>query len=304
MYIKPNLTALVTILAVITGTASTHAAEESEAISAPDVPIFLSVKPTSQYSLETDYDGVDLSVFRSGVNFNLTTFLSQTSSFHLDFNFEYSNYNFDKLGNVPGLAGIELDNAYQYRINPEIRVQHSRKIAYYAKALLTWSSTQAGDLSHAFYAGGIAAVKYKVSDTMYITAGVGAVDQFESNVRVFPAIGIEWDISPTLKLEVEGLKGTLTHKYTDKVDLFAFVRFDARQYRIRGGVTKRGALHDDRLIIGGGFTYKPNNNTDIKLEVGLIPYSEIKIESRSGADIFEEEGDLTGYIGGSIKFRF
>jgi hypothetical protein len=265
----------------------------------------ISVRPGIESTFKSSYDDLELSILRSGVDTDLTIQVSDDVAVPIGFGFEHSRYDWEHLTVGPGLAAPEIEDGYEVSLTPGIRVRHDEEIAWFARGLFTWATTDGGDLSDSFYAGGFAGVSWRVSPQLALTAGAGVVDRFEDSVRVIPILGLDWEISDLANLKVEGPGATFTYDLTEQVELLAFLRYEFRQYRIQEGPgVAGGVLEDERLLTGIGLAWRPGPSIEIRVESGIVPYSEITIENSRGSDLVEENGDLAGWVGGSLRLNF
>ncbi|MAE64401.1 MAG: hypothetical protein CMJ18_09025 [Phycisphaeraceae bacterium] len=263
------------------------------------------VEPRASTTLEASYGPLDLAIIRSGIDFKLKAQVSEQMYVGLGFDFEHSRYDFENLSKVAALTGADIEDAYAYTITPSVVVRHDERLSWFVRGLLTWATTDGTDFSDAFYAGGFAGVRYHLSRDLALTAGAGVIDRFEDSARFIPVLGVSWRISERMALEVQGPRATFQYDLGRNLVLSIFARYQARQYRIQHAPgVGNGVLEDDRLETGLGLSWHPTDRVEGYFEAGIVPWSEIEIDTSAGANVFDDDGGVAAWFGGGLRFTF
>jgi hypothetical protein len=264
--------------------------------------LHLKFKPQLSSTLEAGYDDVDLSIIRWGIDLDLKKNLSDNITFETSLSIEHSRYDFDGLSGIPGLGPPGLHDAYMYSLSPGLIIKQDDKLSFVFRALLSWGTTDASDFSNSFAGGGLVGVKYRIQENQTLTFGVVALDRLDDEVRFLPLIGFDWKIDDQTWFGLQGTGFTIKHNLSREFQLIGLMSIDVRHYRIQNELgVPDGVMEDERFIIGGGIAWRPHPMLEFRLTAGIVAFSEIKIENSTGGDLFEEDGDVTGWVG--LRFR-
>lgn len=153
--------------------------------------------------------------------------------------------------------------------------------------------------------GGALGARYAFSDKFAIIFGAAASTQLEDNVTVLPFLGIDWEISETLRLRSQGTTLSLEQALTERWSAALSAGFESRQFRLNDdSPLPEGVIRDQLLGVGLSAAYTFEGGSSIRFGGGAIVYRELEALNRNGLEVGEQDVDPAPFIfiSGNVKF--
>src|SRR3984893_16332396 len=246
-------------------------------------------------------------------NFGNITEISSSASFVLSaqvrdtvllrLGVEWQRYSFDPEARSPvpdSLQGLDLAIGADLQISPAVLLRVEAHPGIYSEFHgVSWQ-----DFNVPFEVAGT----YFVSSSLLFIGGV-YVD-VNSDVPVFPIVGIHWKVSDKWVIEGIAPRPQLQYLLSDTITLFAGADLREATFRVdsnfgeaRGIPKLNDAILDYfEIRAGAGFTLKVSKYVDLDFEGGCTPYRRFQYPRADGYKVKSE--DLVPYLrlGFSAKF--
>lgn len=279
----------------------------------PDLPaqVSLSLEPSrfsvslassGDFFFNADLESGDgsLSVNRWDTDLTLAYSLSRSVQVTLALGSELSFY--DIRSGEEFLAGSPspISDAFIYNVSPGFRYAIDDTWSVIGGFTVQQSGEFDTDFDLGLTGGAFAAVRYKVSDTLAITAGLGGNTRLEDPAIVFPIIAVEWRITDRVRLTPRplgiGLEADLDAAATLRATVEAGVRF--REFRLaESNPLPSGIFTDTSVPIAFGLTWTPRRQFTLGVRGGFNVFQEIEIENSEGGTLSEIEIDPAPFVG-------
>lgn len=222
----------------------------------------------------------------------------------LDIGLEESFYQFKGTTLVPG-TGDPMGATTRLEIDPTMVYLFDEHWGMVAGAVIGLAFENGADIGQSFTAGGLLAARYRFSDSFALTLGGAVRTRLEDSVQFVPVIGVQWQITPEVRLSTRGLGVELKAKVAESWSVLVFGLYETREFRLDDtGPLPNGAGRDTRLPIGVGIIYSPTKNIDVRLEGGAIVWQEYLFENSAGVRVGRQQSKISPMIGlhGTIRF--
>ncbi len=201
--------------------------------------------------------------------------------------------------------GANTLNAYTVSIDPTLRWRIDDQWSAIIGGLFNLSAEDGGDVSNAWRAGGILGVRYAFSKTFALTGGIIASSRLEETPFVVPLIGLEWSINDRVRVLVRGLGAQIDVDLTDDLTASLYGEYQVREYRLESrGPIQDPILRDRRIPVGVKLAYAITPSIDLEASGGAIVYQYYRFDDQNGTELANDRTRPTGFVGGSITFRF
>ncbi len=279
---------------------------------------FKTVSGSSASALSYELDA-ESSFFGSGAanagstNFGDITEISSSASFVLSaqvrdtvllrLGIEWQRYSFDPeaLAPVPdSIQGLDLAIGADLQVSPAVLLRIEAHPGIYSEFRnVSWQ-----DFNVPFE---VAATYFVSSDLLFIG---GIYVDVNSNLPVFPIVGIHWKVSDKWVLEGIAPRPQIQYLLSDRVTLFAGAdlreatfRVDSQFGQTRGIPKLNDAILDYfEIRAGAGLTWKVFKNVNLDLEGGCTPYRRFEYPRADGYKVKSE--DLVPYIRIGLSAKF
>ncbi|NRA99883.1 MAG: hypothetical protein HRU32_08700 [Rhodobacteraceae bacterium] len=161
--------------------------------------------------------------------------------------------------------------------------------------------------------GAFGGVTWRVNDSLSIGPGLGVFSQIESSdLNVFPALLIDWDITDRWNLSTaqapgatEGPGLTLTYRAADKFSVGVAGRLERYRFRLNGdGLAPGGVGEDESFPLVATFSYQPFPGSFISAFVGAEFNGRLSLEDANGALVDRREYDTAPIAGAAFRLAF
>jgi hypothetical protein len=271
-------------------------------------PFSFTLAPRGQVTFAADLrDGPGrASVSRAGLALSLGYTPDPQWGLSLDLDTEASFYNFkNATALTPAAVSEPFDDLYQQSIAPRVVYIQDKTWSYFAGATLGFAGEPDADAGDAFTAGGFGGVRYAFSETFALSLGLAARSRLEDDATLLPLIGVEWQITPKVRLETERLGLRLSAKLSDAFTFFAKGGYELREFRLEDdSVVPAGVVRDRRLPVAVGLTYSPAPWAALTLSAGADFIQEYRIDNQSGDLVGEDHTDAAPTLGLELRLSF
>lgn len=272
------------------------------------------ISPSARYTFESDMDaGGEVSVFRTGLGFSMGGPIGDKGArWGFLAGGEYSKYDFSGTAFVPGGAD-PFDDMWIATFGPQLIVPiGDGPWSLYGSVVLRFAGEDDALFdSDSMTVRGLAGARYEFSEDFALTVGAFVTTQIEDDVRVFPLVRVEWQITDKLRLDTGGIEArgpgvSLTYSFTDAWSLALIGAYESRDYRLDddNAALPSGVIRDTRVPISLELAYRPSRQVELAVEGGVIAWQEFEVGDSTGLNLGDDETDLTPFIGLRASFRF
>lgn len=266
--------------------------------------------PYTIYNFPADIgDDGEMSVWRGGLGFDVATPINDRIGFRFSVLGEYSDYDFDDVGDVIG-GGSDFDaETYILRVAPAFMYRHDERWMFFAGPIVEFGFEGGADLGDAVTYGGFGSVRYRVNDKFAFSLGATAKTTIEDDVTVFPIGGIEYKFADDLVVGTSGAQlgfnVRVGKRISERLAVSVFAGYQSRDYRLDDdSLIPEGVLRDTRVPVGLELSYRPNDNVVLRLGGGVVAWQETEFDDKDGHKIGRDRSDPTGFFAFSASITF
>lgn len=270
---------------------------------------------SQRYAFDADIDGGgEVSVARTTLGFSMGGALGDRGArWGFLAGGEYSRYDFGGATTfVPGSAD-PFDDLWIATFGPQLIVPLGEgPWSLYGSVVLRFAGEDDavfdGDSMTVRVVGG---ARWQASEELALTFGAFVSTQIEDDVRVFPLVRVEWQISDRLRLDTGGVEArgpgvSLTYDLTDSLSLALIGAYENRDYRLSDGnaALPSGVIRDSRVPISLELAWRPTPALELGFEAGVIAWQEFDVGNAQGVKIGDQETDPAAFLALRASFRF
>jgi hypothetical protein len=269
-----------------------------------DFPRNLTLTTSHAFAADLD-DGGDVSTTRAGGELDLLAIrLGDKFRGTVALGIEGSWYDFSGNTNlIPGADDMPFSQLLTTSLSLNSFYALAEKWSLFGSVRIAASGESDVDIGDALTFGGAFGARYKISDTFALTFGTAASTQLEDNVTVIPFLGVDWEISQTLRLRSQGTTLNLEQALTERWSAALSAGFESRQFRLNDDSPLPEGVIRDRLI-GLGLSPPGDCLPPPPSIPPAIVYRELEALNRDGLEVGEQDVDPAPFIfiSGNIKF--
>lgn len=289
-----------------TPSADAASAPGAGSVSAPP-PLSFSITPKGEYTFESSLRRSDakVSIARAGVDMDLGWQANERLRLTFGIEGEASWYDFKNTASLlPG--GLDpINDAYLVRFTPGLRLGIDKTWSVLAGGIIEFAGERDVSLGDAATYGGFGGVGIRVSDTLFVTAGVIVKSRLEDDALIAPLLGVRWQINDRLSLENEQLGLRFSAKINEQLTASIFGRYEIRDYRLSDdGSIPEGVLEDQRVPLGAALKWSPSRNINVSLNAGAIVWQRFEFKDANGDDVANDRTRPAAFIGISAEISF
>jgi opacity protein-like surface antigen len=262
----------------------------------------------TSHAFRTDLRGsgdADTNVTRGGVDLGINFAAAENLSVGVDLGVEGSWYSLKgDTQLVPG-TGQPWSDMYSVSMGPSLRWRLDDKWNIIGSGFVNFSGESDADWSEALTGGGLVAVAYSFSRDFTLSAGVAVSSRLEDSTLFVPIVGIDWKISPTMRLVSRGLGLEFSANLATNWQFLLFGRYESRAFRLEeNSRLPSGVFRDKRVPVGAGVQYTFGKDVSLRLDGGMIVWSEFETIRNGGQEFNSRDLDGSAFIGASLSLRF
>jgi len=214
---------------------------------------------------------------------------------------EWSWYDFDDFDAVAG-GSAPLAHAHSSLLGLTLVRPFGEGWSFVARPVVAASGDQDADFGDSVLFGGFVTIGRQMSETLRLSVGVYAAEQFEDDAVVFPIAGIEWQIDEATKLSTPGPGLRLTRDLAPGWQAYLQGIYRPRDYRLADDSSvPGGALSDDSVPVTLGALWSPNQRVQLSLLAGALVFRNIEVRDDGGDVVFDEDADTSVFAGIGLR---
>lgn len=265
-----------------------------------------------EHQFDTDIDGggspqydVDRiwTALASDIKFNEEFRLGLTLGYNFD---DYGFSGSGAFGDGPwgDIHMVTLAAILKYQIDSDWGVFGGPVMQFAGESGADWGDSITG--------GGVFGVSWRLNNELSISAGLGIITQLEDDVRVFPTLSLDWELTDSLSLRTTSVARATGYPAIELV--YEFARdweaavggsYEFRRFRLDDdGPVPDGVGQETRWPIWARVGYNLNSNWTFSALVGFSAQGDLKLEDSSGDHIAEEDTDLGFVMAFGFRVRF
>lgn len=259
-----------------------------------------------QFRTGLDRPSGDVQISHSGFDVVFAAQAAERLRVSVDLGFEWSNYDFDDAaGLIPGesdpfndLYALNLKGYGVYAFDD----RWSMTVGGFGEAAGEIEADFADGVTGGFFGG----VGYAFSKDLFLTLGAGFWTRLEDDPVVLPFVTLLWRIDERLRLEVNGVRGSLTWTVNEQVELALRGGAEYRQFRLDDSraAFESGVVRDFSVPLGLEVAWRPTARLRLSVEGGAIVYQQMKFVDDGGEEIREFNTDPAPYVGVRVEYIF
>lgn len=248
---------------------------------------------------DADLGDARVSVVRTGVAVDVPLPVSEAWRFGVDVGTEWSWYDFD--GGRPS----PLHRAQSSTLGFTIAHPFAETWSAMVRPFVNWSGDPDAEFDDSVLVGGVATVGKQLTETLMMSLGVYASEQFEDDATVFPFATIEWEIDERTTLASRGPSLRLTRDVGDGWAGYVQAAYQSRDYRLADdSAVAGGALWDTSFPVSVGALWEPRAGLRFGLSAGALIARSIEIREDDGDRVFDEDADPSAFVGFELNTGF
>ncbi|MBY0313864.1 MAG: porin family protein [Phycisphaerales bacterium] len=270
-------------------------------------PFTFTITPKGEHTFESSMrrSDAEVSISRAGANLDFGWQVRERLRLTFGVEGEASWYNFSNFNSILPNALDPIDDAYLVRFAPGVRYGIDDRWSVLLGGIIEFAGDRDVSLGDAATYGGFGGVGYRVSDDLFVTAGVIVKSRLEDDVLVVPLLGVRWQINDRLSLENETLGLRFSAKASDQLTASIFARYEIRDYRLSDQSSiPDGVLEDSRIPVGATLKWSPSRNLAIAFSAGAIVWQRYEFKDSNGDDVANDRTRPAAFVGLSAEISF
>jgi len=275
--------------------------------------VSLSAQGGFVYQGDADLDGGgSMQAFRYDLGVAGSTSLTDSLRWGNTFFFSANDYDFDG-GGVGFAAGDPWGTALTMRWSSELTYDLDEKWGVSAGGIFTFAPESGADWGDSFTGGGLLAVEYRHSDTLFTSVGVAVVTQIEDDPAVLPRILVNWLPTEDWAVRVGSVPASggaaaaveAAYRLAEPVDLGFGVIYQERRFRLDDSGPAPDGVGDDRSLpvrLRLGWRILPE--LSLHLLGGVAVAGKVELDDRDGNLLRKADYDPAAYVGLRVLGRF
>ena len=261
--------------------------------------------------LESDFDNSLGSFSLSYQGLKLTTGLpvAPRTILGIELAHRYTRFDFDDFS--LGGTGEPFEESHTTSLGLVVRRPINDQWSAMVIASLKSSREEGASLKESLHPSMFASGRYRWSDDFAVTFGVVGSYDLLDELRVFPIIGIDWQVTDRVTVATrDGLSATYLIAPEEGVTVGLNVSFAGTagggQFRLKRGGPSAGGVADLKYSKIALMTRWAPQDSRIQLggELGFVSGYELEIENRRGHRVFKEDLDSALFLGLSATVGF
>ena len=194
---------------------------------------------------------------------------------------------------APAAAGGEapLRDLFESTLTMGVRRRVRERFALGVDGVLSAKLEPGAELGDALKGGGVLSFAYRPSETFDLITGVKIGSRFDrGGVGARPLLGIEWNITPQLEMELRNTNLRFAYTARDGVELLVFAGMQADRYRLER--RSSGPLADEpgtisfrEATVGVGLRWFVTEHLRLSGTAGVTVWQRLQVNDASGREI-------------------
>jgi len=258
---------------------------------------------TDQFT--SSYGEASVHIARVGANLDHTYPINDRLKFGATLKFEDSVYDFNDFKHESPGVKTPIDNAWLWRLTPNLTYVANEHWIFQGGALLQSSSQVGADFGDTLTYGAYGLVMYRVNENLTIGGGAAYYTLLEDGSSLLPLLSIEWKINDQWRFTGRGTEARISYFPQPQVSVYVAGSYDTREYRLEESAPySNGVLTDDSVPVRLGCQWTPTDQLTIAGEVGAIISQTLTFDDSKGHRIVKDDVDPTVFIGLQFSYKF
>ncbi len=219
------------------------------------------------------------------------------------FAYEYHNYTFS------GTSAFQWNDIHLIQYIPLLKWVESERWQFFVGPIVQVNAEDGADFGDAITGGGIVGFNYVRSPTLSIGLLIGALSQIEDDAVVAPIPVIRWKFAEQWMLRtgvsqlgsLSGLGAEVAWQAVKNLELAAGAQFQRRRFRLD---RNDRVAQETSVPLYGKVSWWMFPQGRLEVFAGIAAGGELRLETKNGDKIIEEDYDKTANIGARIHFTF
>ncbi len=219
------------------------------------------------------------------------------------FAYEYHNYTFS------GTSAFQWNDIHLIQYIPLLKWVESERWQFLGGPIVKANAEEGADFSDAITGGGIVGFNYVRSPTLSIGLLIGALSQIEDDALVAPIPVIRWKFAEQWLLRtgvsqlgsLSGLGGEVAWQAVKNLELAAGAQFQRERFRLD---RNDRVAQETSVPLYGKVSWWMFPQGRLEVFAGIAAGGELRLETKNGDKIREEDYDETANIGVRIDITF
>ncbi len=254
------------------------------------------------HEFSTDLAGASVGVTRADIGIRAPIPPLAGWRISADLASEWSWYDFDDFDAVAGGRDAPLAHAHSSVLGLTLVRPFGKVWSFVARPVVAASADQDADFGDSVLFGGFMTIGRQLSETLTLSVGVYAAEQFEDDTVVFPIAGIEWQIDERTKLSTPGPGLRLTRDLAEGWQAYLQGIYRPRDYRLADDSSvPGGALSDDSVPVTLGALWSAKPGLQFSAQAGALVFRTVEVRDDEGEIVFEEDADTSVFAGVGLR---
>lgn len=217
------------------------------------------------------------------------------------FFFSVNDYDF---GGGGFAAGDPWNTILTMRLLTKLRYALTPQWGLSAGGVFIFSPESGADWGDSFSGGGLLAVDYTASKTLFVSLGAAVISQIEDDARVTPSIILNWLPYQDWAVRVgvvpasggAAAAGEVAYRVAEPVEVGLGLLYNQRRFRLNSD----GVGEDNNLPLRLRLGWDITSQISLNLLAGVALAGELRIDDSRGNELNKQDYDPAPYIG--IRF--
>jgi len=258
-----------------------------------------------EHQLEINVDGGgDMSVNRLYGAIGVTAELSRDLTLSMNFGYEYSEYDFDGTTTIGGEK--PWGNIHTYGFSSRLTFTLTNELSFFFGPVFQVSKESGADWDDAWVGGGVVGTVLRIDESLILGLGLGAIDQLQDSVRVFPVVILDWKITNDFRARsrtsgsAAGRQGLeLIYDLGEGLEIAAGIGYHYRRFRL----SDQGIGEDTSIPIWLRLGIDITPSLKLSVHAGFAANGQLEKEQGNGEQV-KEDYDEAGVFGLRVSYRF
>jgi hypothetical protein len=262
-----------------------------------------------QFSSSIDGDG-DVAVTNYIFNFGTRFKLSRAASLMITADYRIGDWDFSETTSFGGTK--PWNDVHRLSLSARLGVDLDNGWAISGGPVFELARESGADLDDSWVAGGFASASYRFSESLLLGGGFGVVSQIEDDVRFFPVIVVNWEITNGLRLVnatrsiAAGRAGLeLVFDVASGWEFAVGGVYDFQRFRLDDeGYAPDGVGEATNFPFYSRLSWKVSKNVQLDFLAGITAFGNLKVDDRDGRELESKDYNTSFVLGltGSIRF--
>lgn len=287
--------------------AVTPTAEEVQA--KPVVGTTVKLTGAGSYQFESDISSGDenFSVQRYGGLLTVKSVLDESFTLYNVLGYQYASYDFSFSRYSP------WEEIHTASYNLVLDYNTGKEWSFFGGAVVGYAGENDAKTDKCFTGGGLVGARYRFNPNLMLGLGVRVTTELEEDGKIAPLPIVDWKISDEVSLKsiigTPGVPGDygieLSWAFAPKWAVGGGVMTYYTRFRLKEkGLNGDGIGQDSGIPVFARIGYNPTENLSFSLIGGSVTNGQLRLETKNGNKIGEQDYDPAQFVGLIASYRF